>query len=122
MLEEREGLEMLRRHTVHVGKEGLVELALVLVRHHLLEALGLLAVELLDVEGGCDRNRQWRRCWAPQVGDRLIAEGGGKVELLEGILEGEVDGGLHFGRGALGMAVPLRNPFSENEWSAGQRI
>lgn len=97
MLEEREGLEILGRHAVDVGKEGLVELALVVIRQHLLQPLGLLAVELLDVEGGGDRNR--RRHWAPQVGDRLIAQGGGKVELLEGILEGEVDSRLHFGRG-----------------------
>ena len=105
-----------------MGEEQLVKVAPILVRHHLLETLRLLAVQLLDVESGGDRNRQWRRRWAPQVGDRLIAEGGGKVELLEGILEGEVDGGLHFGRGALSLAVDLRNPFSENESPAPQRI
>jgi len=59
------------------------------------------------------------------VRDRLIAEGGGKVELDEGILESEVDSGLHLDVGwwgALGLAVDPPNPFSENEWPAWQEI
>lgn len=102
VLEERQGLEELRWHAVDMGEEGLVQLALVGVRLHLLEPLRLLAVELLDVGRGRGRGcrRHGRRRWAPQARNDALGVVGGEVKLGAGILDGGVDSGLHFGRGS----------------------
>jgi len=91
VLDKRHRLERVSIETVHIGEERLL-----IVPTHLLQALELLAVELLNIWRGrcCDR---WRH-GPPQVCDRLIAEGIGELKLSDGIGECEVDSRLHFDR------------------------
>ena len=107
VLDKRLGLECLRSHTVDVGEEVLVEDLflgdLARLASELLELLNLLAVQLLDIR------RDGRE--APQVGDELIPESVREAELGEGILDGVVDGRLHFRRGALCPSLTPWNSF-----------
>jgi len=95
VLDKRLGLERLHSHAVDVGEELLVDDLflghIARLASELLELLNLLAVQLLDIR------RDGRE--TPQVGDELIPESIREAELGECILDGVVDGGLHFGRG-----------------------
>lgn len=119
MVDQRLGLESLARDAVDAVQEHLVKSLLVhcLARlsRQLLQLLHLLAVELLEVDGGGRRRGRRRR--APKLGNHGICKGGGKLEVGAGVVESEVDGGLHFSRWgsrALGFSVADKNPFSEN--------
>ena len=95
VLNKRLRLERLHSHAVDVGEELLVDDLflghIARLASELLELLNLLAVQLLDIR------RDGRE--TPQVGDELVAESVRETELGEGILDGVVDGRLHFGRG-----------------------
>ena len=127
MLDERLGLEGLAGQVINPVNEHLVQSLLVCglprLVCKLLQLLNLLAIELLEIGSWrCHRTRWWRgrrrgrlRRHPPHMGDDGVGEGRWKLKLVAGILDGEVDSGLHFVLMSTRVIfVRVINPFSEN--------
>ena len=114
-------LEGLDGEAIHAGNKHLVESLLVHGLAHLMrqlfQLLDLLAVELFDIGGG-RWGRGRRRCWPPHVGSDGVGKGGGKLKLAAGILDGEVDSGLHFGPHSWTWCDPSESVFGKSKFPA----